>query len=72
MKFPAVTVVPVADTKEIHIRLFLDKSSVEAFGEDGRFVKANRIFPSQPYNCMTFTAVDGIFTVESIDVYKLD
>lgn len=71
-EFPAVTVAPVANTKEIHIRLFLDKSSVEAFGEDGRFVMTNRIFPSQPYNRMTFTVVDGNFTVESIDVYKLD
>lgn len=33
--FPAVTVAPVRNTDQIHLRLFIDRSSVEVFGEDG-------------------------------------
>ena len=36
--FPAVTVAPANVDKELTLRLFVDRSSIEAFGEDGKFV----------------------------------
>ena len=69
--FPAVTVAPVADTDNIRLRLFIDKSSIEAFGEDGKYVMTNRIFPNAPYNRLQFESVRGNFTVKSLNVYKL-
>ena len=36
--FPAVTVAPANVDKELVLRLFVDRSSIEAFGEDGKFV----------------------------------
>ena len=33
--FPAVTVAPANVDKELVLRLFVDRSSIEAFGEDG-------------------------------------
>ena len=69
--FPAVTVAPVADIDNIRLRLFIDKSSIEAFGEDGKYVMTNRIFPNAPYNRLQFESVRGNFTVKSLNVYKL-
>ena len=70
--FPALTVAPVEDTKgDIRLRLFVDRSSVEAFGEDGKFAMTNLVFPSAPYNRMVFDSGTGKFTVKSLTVYKL-
>lgn len=69
--FPAVTVAPVGDTDIIRIRLFIDKSSIEVFGEDGKYVMTNRVFPNAPYNRLQFESVRGNFTVKSLNVYKL-
>ena len=67
-----MTVAPVADTKgDIRLRLFVDRSSVEAFGEDGKFAMTNLVFPSAPYNRMVFDSGTGKFTVKSLTVYKL-
>jgi fructan beta-fructosidase len=46
--FPAVTVAPVRNTDQIHLRLFIDRSSVEAFGEEGEYVMTNLVFPAEP------------------------
>lgn len=69
--FPAVTVAPVPDTENIRLRLFVDRSSIEAFGENGKFVMTNQVFPSAPYNKMSFVSWRGNFTVKSMTVYKL-
>lgn len=69
--FPTVTVAPVGDTDIIRIRLFIDKSSIEVFGEDGKYVMTNRVFPNAPYNRLQFESVRGNFTVKSLNVYKL-
>lgn len=69
--FPAVTVAPVSDTEDIRLRLFVDRTSIEAFGDDGKFVMTNQIFPSEPYNRLSFAAVRGSFTVRSMTIYKL-
>lgn len=69
--FPAVTVAPVGDTDIIRIRLFIDKSSIEVFGEDGKYVMTNCVFPNAPYNRLQFESVRGNFTVKSLNVYKL-
>lgn len=69
--FPAVTVAPVNVDKELTLRLFVDRSSVEAFGEDGKFVMTNLVFPSQPYVKMCFEADKNGYAVKSLNVYKL-
>ena len=69
--FPAVTVAPVYDTDNIRLRLFVDRTNIEAFGEGGKFVMTNQVFPTEPYNKMSFVSVRGNFTVKSMDVYKL-
>ncbi len=70
-EFPAVTVAPIAETKEMQIRLFVDKSSIEAFGEEGKYVMTNLVFPDAPYNRISFQSEDGSYKVSSLKLYKL-
>lgn len=69
--FPAVTVAPVNVDKELTLRLFVDRSSIEAFGEDGKFVMTNLVFPSLPYVKMCFEADKNGYAVKALNVYKL-
>ena len=69
--FPAVTVAPVRNTDQIHLRLFIDRSSVEAFGEEGEYVMTNLVFPAEPYNRMVFSSDKGSYIVKSMNVYRL-
>lgn len=69
--FPAVTVAPANVDKELTLRLFVDRSSIEAFGEDGKFVMTNLVFPSQPYVKMCFEADKNGYAVKSLNVYTL-
>ena len=69
--FPAVTVAPVDNTDTIHLRLFVDRSSIEAFGEDGKYVMTNLVFPAEPYNKLIFESEENGYTVKSLDVYRL-
>ena len=55
----------------LKLRLFVDKSSVEAFGDGGRFVMTNQVFPSEPYNHIDFYSKGGAYKVDSFVVYKL-
>lgn len=69
--FPAVIAAPVHAGKTLRLRLFVDRSSIEAFGEDGKFVMTNLVFPSSPYNQMSFGTEGSGYTVSSFNVYKL-
>lgn len=69
--FPAVTVAPANVDKELTLHLFVDRSSIEAFGEDGKFVMTNLVFPSQPYVKMCFEADKNGYAVKTLNVYKL-
>ncbi|MDL2213475.1 GH32 C-terminal domain-containing protein [Bacteroides sp. OttesenSCG-928-N06] len=71
-EFPAVTVAPVINGKELKLRLFLDIASIEAFGNDGEFAMTNLIFPSEPYNRISFYTKGGSYTVSSFIIYPLN
>ena len=55
----------------LKLRLFVDKSSVEAFGDGGRFVMTNQVFPSEPYTHIDFYSKGGAYKVDSFVVHKL-
>jgi fructan beta-(2,6)-fructosidase len=59
------------DKDEMKLRLFVDRSSVEAFGDGGRFAMTNQVFPSEPYNHISFYSKGGAYKVDSFVVYKL-
>jgi fructan beta-fructosidase len=47
--FPAVTKAPTRGKMKT-LRLFVDKSSVEAFDAEGKMAMTNCVFPSEPYS----------------------
>ncbi|MDE6273238.1 MAG: DUF4980 domain-containing protein [Muribaculaceae bacterium] len=56
--FPCVTTAPAysADTKKYDIRIFIDRSSIEAFSSDGHFAMTNLVFPNSPYTTLTVSS----------------
>ena len=62
--FPAMTVAPIGEGNTFKLRLFVDRSSIEAFGEDGKFVMTNTVFPSEPYNSLKLESGRGSFTIK--------
>lgn len=70
--FPAVTVAPTFDSdKKISLRIFVDKSSMEVFGNDGKSVMTNLVFPTEPYSAISVSAPGGKAKIESIKVYPI-
>ena len=70
--FPMLTWTTIESGKdELKLRLFVDKSSVEAFGDGGRFVMTNQVFPSEPYTHIDFYSKGGAYKVDSFVIYKL-
>lgn len=70
--FATATSAPVTGQKEYTLRLLVDKSSIEAFGNEGELVMTNLVFPSEPYNRLSFYAKGGSYNVTSLTVYPLD
>ncbi len=71
--FPAVTVAPTFETNgKISLRLFIDRSSIELFGNDGRFVMTNLVFPNEPYSSLSVSADGGEAKLVSLNVYSIN
>lgn len=64
---PTVTQV---DRGDLQLRFLVDRSSVEAFVNDGRFVMTNLVFPHTPYNKVMFSATGGSVSVKNFTVYR--
>ena len=70
--FPVLTWTAIEAGKDVlKLRLFVDKSSIEAFGDGGRFAMTNQVFPSEPYNHIDFYSKGGAYKVDSFVIYKL-
>lgn len=71
--FPAVTVTPVHNNhKMFSLRLYIDRSSIELFANEGKGVMTNLVFPTAPYNTMTLSAVGGIARVKNLKIYSIN
>ena len=70
--FPAVTVTPTHEASgRIALRIFVDRSSMEVFGNDGEFVMTNLVFPRAPYTALSVSAEGGNAKVENLRIYSL-
>lgn len=70
--FPAITYAPThsADGK-VSLRIFIDRSSIEVFGNEGRFVMTNLIFPNKPYSTLSLTADGGKAKISNLKIYTI-
>lgn len=70
--FPAVTAAPTLGAPATGtLRIFVDRSSVEVFDSEGRFVLTNLVFPENPYTKLTVRAAQGSVRIEHVDVYTI-
>lgn len=70
--FPAITYAPThsADGK-VSLRIFIDRSSIEVFGNEGRFVMTNLVFPNKPYSTLSLTADGGKAKISNLKIYTI-
>lgn len=70
--FPAVTVTPTHEASgRIALRIFVDRSSMEVFGNGGEFVMTNLVFPRTPYTTLSVSADGGNAKIENLKIYSL-
>lgn len=69
--FPAITVAPTRENSgKVQLRIFVDRSSIELFGNNGKFVMTNLVFPNAPYNTLAVGA-KGTAKLNSLKVYNI-
>lgn len=71
--FPAVTVAPTFNSDgQLSLRIFVDRSSIEVFGNDGKFAMTNLVFPTTSYTTLTISADGGQAKVKDLRVYPVN
>lgn len=56
---------------KLKLRLFVDESSLEVFGNDGEIVVSSLIFPDPTSNRLELTALEGGVTLDSAQYYPM-
>ena len=71
--FPAVTTAPTFNAGQtLPLRIFIDRSSMEVFANDGKCVMTNLVFPTTPYNKLTINTDGGNAKVKNVKVYSIN
>lgn len=70
--FPCVTTAPAynVDKGKYSIRIFIDRSSIEAFSADGHFAMTNLVFPNSPYSKLTVSS-SAAGKIDNLKIYPL-
>lgn len=70
--FPAITSCPLfSESNETRLRIYVDKCSVESFGDGGRWCMTNLVFPSEPYTHISYEAQGGKASI-SAEYYPIN
>ena len=72
-KFPAVTSSPTFEKDgKINLRIYVDRSSIELFGNNGQFVMTNLVFPKHPYTNLSIQSKNSQAHLDSLQVYSIN
>lgn len=63
--------VPIPTADQLHLRIFIDRSSVEVFVNEGETVLTSRIYPKESSTGLAFFAEDGTVKLEKAHSYQL-
>lgn len=70
--FPTVTTAPTFETDgKLSLRIFIDRSSIEVFGNGGKTVMTNLVFPTVPYSSVSVSAKGGNARIENLKIYPI-
>ncbi|MBZ0293911.1 MAG: GH32 C-terminal domain-containing protein, partial [Anaerolineae bacterium] len=68
-----ISVAPLApESNRVRMHIFVDRSSVEVFGNDGLVAITNRVFPEPGSEGISIFAEDGSVKLLHLEVYSLD
>lgn len=71
-RFPVITAAPAYNgTGRYSVRIFIDRSSIEAIESEGRFAMTNLVFPSEPYSTVTVNATGNGASLEKMNIYPI-
>lgn len=71
--FPATTVAPTFGTSDkLALRIFVDTSSIEIFGNNGKFAMTNLVFPNEPYSTLSISASTGSAEISNLKIYSIN
>ena len=57
--FPAKTTAPLVATRPYDLQMIVDRSSIEAYAQDGTIAMTNLIFPPSPSSRIVFFSASG-------------
>lgn len=70
--FPAVTYAPTfSDKNSVSLRIFVDRSSIELFGDGGHFAMTDIVFPNEPYTTLSIASTGGSAKASNINIYPI-
>lgn len=64
------SIAPLSKKGSYYIRLFVDKASTEIFIDNGELVQTNTLFPTEPYNTITFESSSEV-KINTINLYPI-
>lgn len=71
--FPAITVTPTFNGGEaLPLRIYIDRSSMEVFANDGKGVMTNLVFPTTPYTTMAIKTGGGAAKVKNLKIHSIN
>lgn len=68
--FPAKTSAP-AEGRQYQLRIFVDRSSIEVFDARGRYVLTNLVFPTSPYNSISFESRGAKAKINNVTLHTI-
>lgn len=70
--FPAITVAPTFEHNgKVSLRIFIDKSSIEVFGNNGKACLTNLVFPNSPYTNIKIASEGGKSVISDLRIYSI-
>ena len=73
IEFPATTVAPVYKSDgKLNLQIFIDRSSIEVFGNNGRFAMTNLVFPQKPYDTLEISTTKGFARIDNLTVSPIN
>ncbi len=70
--FPAITVAPTFENNgKISLRIFIDRSSIEIFGNYGKTAMTNIVFPNSPYTNLKISSEGGKAVISNFKIFSI-
>jgi beta-fructofuranosidase len=68
----SVREIEIEPTEKLKLHIFIDRSSLEVFINDGAEVLSARIYPKRTSQKIIFVPENGLLEIDSLEFYKLD